>query len=155
MPVKCWKQFISPYRRDQLNKTLCILTVQSCTTMEMEWGRTLLIVMRQYPTCFPGGSMVKNPACSARDTGSVPGLKRSPGEGNGNPYQYSCLKNPMDSGDWWDTVHGNAKESDMTDQLNNKFPTYIVKRKKKIRWVTLCSLKERRLFFAKEEMQEG
>jgi len=42
----------------------------------------------------------KESACSARDTGSVPGLKRSPGEGNGNPYQYSCLKNPMDSGDW-------------------------------------------------------
>ena len=41
-----------------------------------------------------------------RDAGSIPGSGRSPGEGNGNPLQYSCLENPMDRGAWWDTVHG-------------------------------------------------
>ena len=54
--------------------------------------------------------MVKNPAVSTGDTGSIPGLGRSPGEENSNPLQYSCLGNPMDSGAWWATVHGVAKE---------------------------------------------
>ena len=48
---------------------------------------------------FPGGSVVKESACNAgnaRDTGSIPGLERSPGGGHGNPLQYSCLENPMD-----------------------------------------------------------
>ena len=58
---------------------------------------------------FPGGSEVKASACNARDLGSIPGLGRSPGEGNGNPLQYSCLENPMDRRAWWATVHGVAK----------------------------------------------
>ena len=49
---------------------------------------------------FPGGSEVKESACNAGDPGSIPGLKRSPGEGNGNPFQYSYLENPMDGGAW-------------------------------------------------------
>ena len=56
--------------------------------------------------------MVKNPPANvgdARDVGSIPGLGRSPGGGNGNPLQYSCLVNPMDSGAWQATVHGAAK----------------------------------------------
>ena len=48
-------------------------------------------------------------ACSAGDRGSIPGSGRSPGEGHGNPLQYSCLENPMDRGAWWATVHGVAK----------------------------------------------
>ena len=56
-----------------------------------------------------GGSEVKAPACNAGDLGSIPGLGRSPGEGNGNPLQYSCLENPMDGGAWWATVHGVTK----------------------------------------------
>ena len=55
---------------------------------------------------FPGGSEVKASACNAGDLGSIPGLGRSPGEGNGNPLQYSCLENPMDGGVWWSVVHG-------------------------------------------------
>ena len=47
---------------------------------------------------FPGGSDGKASACNAGDLGSIPGLGRSPGEGNGNPLQYSCLENPMDRG---------------------------------------------------------
>ena len=49
---------------------------------------------------FPGGSEGKASACSAGDPGSIPGLGRSPGEGNGNPLQYCCLENPMDGGVW-------------------------------------------------------
>ena len=55
--------------------------------------------------CFPGGSEVKVSACNMGDLSSIPGLGRSPGEGNGNPLQYSCLENPMDGGAWWATVH--------------------------------------------------
>ena len=58
---------------------------------------------------FPGGSEVKASACNAGDLGSIPGLGRSPGEGNGNPLQYSCLENPMDRGAWWAIVHGVTK----------------------------------------------
>ena len=58
---------------------------------------------------FPGGSEIKASACNAGDLGSIPGLGRSPGEGNGNALQYSCLENPMDGGAWWATVHGIAK----------------------------------------------
>ena len=58
---------------------------------------------------FPGGSDDKASACSAGDLGLIPGLGRSPGEGNGNPFQYSCLENSMDWGAWWATVHGVAK----------------------------------------------
>ena len=55
---------------------------------------------------FPGGSEVKAPASNAGDPGPIPGLGRSPGEGNGNPLQYSCLGNPMDRGPWPSTIHG-------------------------------------------------
>ena len=63
--------------------------------------------------------MVKNLLTNAGDASSIPGLGRSPEEGNGNPLQYSCLENPMDRRAWWATVHGVAKESDMTLQPNN------------------------------------
>ena len=58
---------------------------------------------------FPGGSEDKVSACNAGDPGSIRGLRRSPGEGDGNPLQYSCLENPMDRGAWRATVHGVAK----------------------------------------------
>ena len=58
---------------------------------------------------FPGGSDGKESACNAGDVGSVPGLGRSPGDGDGNPLQYSCLENSMDTGAWQATVHGVAK----------------------------------------------
>ena len=63
---------------------------------------------------FPGGSAVKNPPANAGDTGSTPGLGRSPGGGNGSPLQYYCLENPMDGGAWQAVVHGVA-ESDMAE----------------------------------------
>ena len=58
---------------------------------------------------FPGGSEGKDSACNAGDPGSITGLGRSPGEGNGSPFQYFCLKNSMDRGTRWLTVHGVAK----------------------------------------------
>ena len=67
---------------------------------------------------FPGGSEVKASAYIVGDLGLIPGSGRSPGEGNGNTLQYSCLENPMDGGAWWATVHGVAKSrtrlSDLT-----------------------------------------
>ena len=62
-------------------------------------------------------SQVKNLPANAGDTGYmhlIPVLARSPGEGNGNPLQHSCLGNPMDRGAWWATVHGGHKELDTT-----------------------------------------
>ena len=58
---------------------------------------------------FPGGLVVKIPPASAGDVGLIPGPGRSPGEGNGNPLQCSCLENPMDRGAWQATVHGVSK----------------------------------------------
>ena len=68
----------------------------------------------------------KEPTCQCRrDTGPIPGLGRSPGKGNSNPLQYSCLENTTDRGVWWATVYGGHKESDTTEQahlpLNQKF----------------------------------
>ena len=65
----------------------------------------LLYLGRWLPRWLRG----KESACNAGDAGSVPGLGGSPGEGNGNPLQYSCLGNPMDRGSWWAIVPGIAK----------------------------------------------
>ena len=71
---------------------------------------------------FPGGSEGKASACNAGDPGYIPGSGRSPGKGNGNPLQYSCLENSTDREAWWATVHGVAKSqtrlSDFIHSLN-------------------------------------
>ena len=69
---------------------------------------------------FPGGSHGKESACNAEDLGSIPGLGRSPGEGNRNPLQYSCLENSMDRGAWWATVHGLAPLSSNSPSLHDR-----------------------------------
>ena len=69
---------------------------------------------------LPGGSVVKDPPANAgdvRDSGIILGSGTSPGEGNGNPLQYSCLENPMDIGDWQATC--SHKDLDTTEELNN------------------------------------
>ena len=67
----------------------------------------LFIYSSDWGLCnFPGGSAGKASACNARDPDLIPGLESFPGEGNGNPLQYSCLENSMDIGTWWCIVHG-------------------------------------------------
>ena len=80
------------------------------------------LIYSSHKNSFSGGSVVKNLLASAGDTGSIPGLGRSLGEGNGNPLQYSHLGKPMDRGAWWATVHGVTK-SDTTEWL---IPTGLV-----------------------------
>ena len=65
---------------------------------------------------FPGGAEIKASACNVGDLGSIPGSRRFPGEGNGNPLQYSCLENPMDGGRCGLQSTG-RKESDTTERL--------------------------------------
>ena len=65
-------------------------------------------------TGFPGGSVVKNPPANAEDMGLIRRSGRFPGEGNGNPFQYPCVGNPLDRGAWRPIVHGVSKEPDMT-----------------------------------------
>ena len=90
-----------------------ILAWRSPSTEEPDglqfWGHKALDMTEQLNTAhiyiyvsegFPGGSEVKASASNERDPSSIPGLGRSPGEGNGNPLQYSCLENPMDRGAW-------------------------------------------------------
>ena len=81
------------------------------------------------PTPFSSAHcVVKNLPANAEDitdTGSIPGLGRSPGGGHGNPLQYSCLENPMDRGAWWATVHRVAKSQTQVKWLSTHAPTVI------------------------------
>ena len=72
-------------------------------------SRTPLLTQPKASEGLPCGSELKNPPASAGDTGSIPGSGRSPGEGNGNPHQYSCLENPTVRGAWQATVYGVAR----------------------------------------------
>ena len=79
---------------------------------------------------FPGGSEVKASASNEGDPGSIPGLGRSPGEGNDNPLQYSCLENPMDREAWQATVHGVAKSQTRLSDFTHSNVCLIFKYKK-------------------------
>ena len=82
----------------------------------------IMLLKFLHKLCIPtGGSEVKASACNAGDLDSIPGLGRSPGEGNGNPLQYSCLENPMDWGAWWATVHWVAKSRTRLSDFNFTF----------------------------------
>ena len=90
----------------------------------------IILNTTKYYLGFLGSSAVKASARNAGDLGSIPGLERSPGKGNGNTLQYSCPENPMDGGAWWATVHGVAKsrgckESDTTERLHFHFLSFI------------------------------
>ena len=64
-------------------------------------------------------------ACNAGDLGLIPGLRKSPGEGNGNPLQYSCLENPMDGGAWWATVHRVEKSRTRLSNFTSTFTLVV------------------------------
>ena len=96
------------------------------TQLTLAWINLRLKVIRDYYRKFRKprkevAEVVKRLAYNVGDLGSIPGSRRSSGEGNGTPLQYSCLENPMDRGAWWATVHGVAKSrtrlSDITHSL--------------------------------------
>ena len=70
--------------------------------------------MRVFNQGFPGGLVLKNPPAKAGDVGLIPGLRRPPGEGNGNLFQYSCLGNVKDRGAWLAAIHAVTRETDTT-----------------------------------------
>ena len=75
---------------------------------------------------FPSGSDSRESACNAGDLGLIPGSERSPGEGNGNPLQYSCLENSMGRGAWWDTVCGITKSwTGIATNINQNYYIYF------------------------------
>ena len=78
------------------------------------WRGEFLVAAGRIWASLVASLVVKNPPANAGDVGLIPGSGKSPGEGNGNPLQYSCLENPMDRGAWRAIVHGVAKESDTT-----------------------------------------
>ena len=79
-------------------------------------------VLHNVGRIFPGGSIVKNLPVNVGDTGLIPGSERSPGEGNGIPFQYSYLENPMDRGAWQAIAHGFAKSrTQLSDYKKEKF----------------------------------
>ena len=102
---------------------------------------------------FPGGSEVKASACNVGDLGSIPRSGRSPGEGNGNPLQYSCLENPMDGGAWWATAYKVAKSrtwlSDFT--FSSLLPLSVIEIIFVCQWKRWC-LRGRIKFLAGEQV---
>ena len=80
---------------------MCYMRVISITVRNIHYNKwTKLVLIQPYNKDFPGGSDGKVSAYNAGEPGSIPGLGKSSGEGNGNPLQYSCLENPMDGGAW-------------------------------------------------------
>ena len=94
-----------PFEAD-LTYNLCNLILPQRTSLS---SKSKTKTTKDYHMSFPGGSDGEEYACNAGDSGLIPGSERSPGEGNGNPLQYSCLENPMDRGAWQPRVHGLTK----------------------------------------------
>ena len=92
-----------------LSLLICTLCVYVCMCVWREYLRSTLLANFKYTMWCYCGSDGKESACNAGDLGSILESGRSPGEGNGNPLQYSCLENPMDRWAWWVTVHGVTK----------------------------------------------
>ena len=90
-----------------------------------------------YIYIYTDGSDANESACNEGELGLIPGLGRSPEEGNGCPIQFSCLKNPVDRGSWWPIVHGITKESDTAERLILSFGYTIII---SLHFVGVCSL---------------
>ena len=105
------------------------LSLPSILPGRLQWSECQILSILLTPG-FPGGSDGKESARCAGDSGSIPGSGRSPGEGNGNPLQDSCLENSMDGGAWWATVHGvmesRTRLSDFTSLLPPRFLSGLV-----------------------------
>ena len=89
--------------------------------MEAGFLESKSLITTHHSFGFPGGTVVKNLPANAgdpRDTGSIPGSGRSPGEGNSNRFQYSCLENPINSGAWGGYSPWGHKESDTTEHTH-------------------------------------
>ena len=95
-------------------------TKYKCFIQLQYWVITIHLLQQ---LAFPYGSDSKASAYSLGDLGSVPGLGRSPGEGNGNPLQYFCLENSTDRGAWWATVHGVAESGTRLSDFTFTFHT--------------------------------
>ena len=95
------------------------LIILSNWVLRKTWNKYHIWYPSQGFVGFPGGSVVKNSPANAED-GLIPRSGSSPGEGNGNPFQYSCPGNPMNRGVWWATVYGVAKELNMSYRLNKQ-----------------------------------
>ena len=109
---------------------MCLLPVMKIQTSSFFlkqdfFKRNICLFIWLHPVLdFPCSSVSKESACNAGDQGSIPGSGRSPGEGNGNPLQYSCLENPMDRGAWQATVHGVARVRH--DLVTKPPPAFII-----------------------------
>ena len=86
----------------------------------LKWRQDWSLHQTRQKKGLPGGSDGKESACNAGDLGSIPGLGRSPGEGNGYPLQYSCLENLMDRGAWQAIVHGVSKNQTRLSNFHNR-----------------------------------
>ena len=107
-----WKQPRCPSVDEWIRKLWYIYTMEHYSAIKKNISESVLMRwMKLKPIIqgFPGGTDGKASACNGGDPGSIPMLGRSPGEGNGNPLQYSCLENSMDGEAWWAIVHGSQR----------------------------------------------
>ena len=128
--IKYWKQFEAIWNSALLHRSYhSVLSYPHFTSHGFSYPRStlVLVVMKLLYNCcwdnIPHSSVSKESACNAGDPGSIPGLGRSPAEGNGNPLQYSCLENPMDRGAWQAIVHGVTR---VRHDLATKPPSTLV-----------------------------
>ena len=120
-----WLVFVAWQRWwDNQRVTLCYYAGQKIQSVSaVRWYRKTWVNLLAK---FPGGSDSKSSARNVGDTGSIPGSGTSPGEGNGNPLQYSCLENPMDRGAWWATAHRVTKSRTGLSDFTFTFKHYNV-----------------------------
>ena len=103
------------------NQQCCTESDTSEKTQHTRIGISIYKTHYLYNEGFPHSSVSKSSACNAGDLDSIPGSGRSPGEGNGNPLQYSCLENPMDRGAWWAAVYGVPKSRTQLSEFTFTF----------------------------------